>query len=84
MDLQEVTALTVVAGALLYVGRSVWLRMKGRGGCACAHAKRTTPDNDGASKKSGGLSRLPLVTSDQVSRPYPSRSPSSSTKSERM
>lgn len=83
MGLQDVMALAVVAGAVAFLSRDVWRATKGQHRCACSHAEK--PDRDGkpairatgqspASRRAyrpASVTRLPLVTVDEVGKPYP-------------
>ncbi len=76
MGFQDIIALTVAAGAVVFVARALWRTMHAQGGCACSHVKR----NEGcgsatAGRASGtGIKRLPLISIDQIGKPYDSRS----------
>jgi hypothetical protein len=75
MGIQDYLALTVVAVALAYAGRSVWRMLNGKTGCATNCGCGDKPAKAGAVRPpSRRLKRLPLVTLDQVGKPAPSAS----------
>jgi len=75
MGIQDYLALTVVAVALAYAGRSVWRMLNGKTGCATNCGCGDTPAKAGALRPpSRGLKGVPLVTLDQVGKPAPSPS----------
>ena len=75
MGIQDYLALTVVAVALAYAGRSVWRMLNGKTGCATNCGCGDKPATGGAIRPpSRGLKCLPLVTLDQVGKPAPSAS----------
>jgi len=73
MGVQDIVALTIVAGALVYAGRGLWRTMAGRGDCACPGQKSCPSARKSSAKKpvpvSPALKRLPLVSLQQVRRP---------------
>lgn len=76
MDVQDIVALTVVGGAVFYVGRSLWRMMEGRsgqcgGGCGCS-ASREPKSARGDNR---GLTRTPLMSPDQIGKPAQPDSP---------
>jgi len=75
MEIQDYLALTVVAVALAYAGRSVWRMLNGKTGCATDCGCGDKPVKAGAVRPPPrGLKRVPLVTLDQVGKPAPSAS----------
>jgi len=75
MGIQDYLALTVVAVALAYAGRSVWRMLNGKTGCAPNCGCGDKPAKAGAARPPPrGLKRVPLVTLDQVGKPAPSAS----------
>lgn len=77
MGLQDVMALVVVAGAVVFLGRDVWRATKGQHRCACSHSEETDRDSQparpvtGQSSRRSSVIRLPLITVDEVGKPYP-------------
>ncbi len=70
MGIQDIIALTVVAGAVAYIVRSLWRTMKQQAGCGCDQGKK------GSTVR--GAKRTPIITADQIGRPpaEPGRDPS--------
>ena len=76
MGIQDYLALTVVAVALAYAGRSVWRMLNGKTGCATNCGCGDKPAKAGAVRPPPrGLTRVPLVTLDQVGKPASPASP---------
>ena len=71
MGLQDVIALTLALGAVVYLGRSLVGMMTGSKGCACGKVSRPADSQDAGQRNRTHLKRLPLVTIDQVGKPYP-------------
>jgi len=73
MGIQDYLALTVVAVALAYAGRSVWRMLNGKTGCAtnCGCGAKPTQSDASPATSNRGLKRVPLVTIEQVGKSVP-------------
>ena len=70
MGVQDVMALTVVAGAAWYVARMFYRMTKGRAGCGCQQdGKKGGCSAQGAAERAG-ITRVPLISTDQIGKPY--------------
>ena len=74
MGAEDFIALSVAAGAAVYVGRVMWVAVKRPSGCATAKGRAS---DEGSSPRPGHCDReikhLPLVRPEQMGRPYPNR-----------
>jgi len=73
MDIQDVIALTLVAAAAVYAGRSLWRMLNGKTGCAshCNCGDKPAQSDASLLPPQRGLKRVPLVTLEQVGKPAP-------------
>ncbi len=70
MGVQDLVALTVVAGAAWYVARVFYRMGKGRAGCGCeTDGKKSACSAQGAAARAG-ITRVPLISTDQIGKPY--------------
>lgn len=71
MGIQDIIALSLVAGAALYAGRSLWRMLNGKTGCAsnCSCGEKPTEPGASPAPPRRVLKRVPLVTLDQVGKP---------------
>ena len=76
MDTQDIIALSLVAAAAVYAGRTLWRMLNGKTGCAshCGCGDKPTPSDATPVPSPRGLKRVPLVTLEQVGKPIPSAS----------
>ena len=68
MGIQDAIALTIAAGAVVWVGRSLW-RSIHKGGCHCAHTGDSDSPRSTCSAAANGVKRIPLVTLDPIGKP---------------
>lgn len=67
---QDVVALTIAAGAVWLVIRSLAGSLSGRSGCGCSQTKPGASGKTCASKGATGVKHIPVVTPEQVGRPF--------------
>jgi len=74
MDLQDIIALSLVAAAAVYAGRSLWRTLNGKTGCAsnCHCADKPSMPNTNQISPPRGLKRIPLVTLGPMKESEPS------------
>jgi len=74
MEIQDIIALSLVAAAAVYAGRTIWRMLNGKTGCAshCGCGEKPTQSDASPVSSPRGLKRVPLVTLEQVGKPIPS------------
>lgn len=74
MGIQDIIALSLVAAAAVYAGRTLWRMLNGKTGCApnCGCGDKPTPPDASPATSQRGLKRVPLVTLEQIGKPKPS------------
>lgn len=70
MDWQDVIALTIAAGAVWLVIRSLAGSLSGRSGCGCSQTKPGASGGKCVSKGATGVKHIPVVTPEQIGRPF--------------
>ena len=72
MDVQDILALTLAAGAGIYVFRALIKTVSGRRGCGCGEGKSCGQSGQASTTGQHGLTRRPLVSVGEVGKPFTS------------
>jgi len=69
MGFQDFLAIMIVGAATLYVTRTLWRTLSGRGGCNCSHSSAATKSDSESTAQSMGMKRTPFIPLEQLGLP---------------
>ncbi len=74
MDIQDILVIVIVGAAILYVTRSLWRTLGGKGGCHCSQNQSSDGSNSCGSTNPMGIKMTPIVPLGQVGLPQKDKS----------